>query len=75
MGRYDVKERNAEGQMVVDFVKRIAVANGYFKKRDEFRVTYLEEWRTMHTGDHILSRKVSLKEIGDCKVVTKDGDL
>lgn len=42
MSSYGVKEHNAEGQRVVDFAKRmeLAVANTYFKKRDEHRVTY-----------------------------------
>ncbi|KAK3550231.1 hypothetical protein QTP86_021268, partial [Hemibagrus guttatus] len=36
------KERNPEGQMVVDFAKRMdmAVVNTYFQKREEHRVTY-----------------------------------
>ncbi|KAK3565057.1 hypothetical protein QTP86_032482, partial [Hemibagrus guttatus] len=42
MGRFGVKERNLEGQMVVDFAKRMdmAVVNTYFQKREEHRVTY-----------------------------------
>ncbi|KAJ8369492.1 hypothetical protein SKAU_G00095200 [Synaphobranchus kaupii] len=42
MGRYGVKERNVEGQMVVDFAKRMgmAVVNTYFMKREEHRITY-----------------------------------
>ncbi|KAK3537241.1 hypothetical protein QTP70_003986 [Hemibagrus guttatus] len=42
MGKFGVKERNLEGQMVVDFAKRMdmAVVNTYFWKREEHRVTY-----------------------------------
>ncbi|KAK3539360.1 hypothetical protein QTP70_003845 [Hemibagrus guttatus] len=42
MGKFGVKERNFEGQMVVDFAKRMemAVVNTYFQKREEHRVTY-----------------------------------
>ncbi|KAK3538537.1 hypothetical protein QTP86_006701 [Hemibagrus guttatus] len=42
MGKFGVKERNLEGQMVVDFAKRMdmAVVNAYFQKREEHRVTY-----------------------------------
>ena len=42
MGRYGDKARNAEGQMVVDFATRMEMAavNTYFKKREEYRVTY-----------------------------------
>ncbi|KAK2891434.1 hypothetical protein Q8A73_017099 [Channa argus] len=42
MGRFGVQDRNAEGQMVVDFAKRMemAVVNTFFQKRQEHRVTY-----------------------------------
>ncbi|KAK3553533.1 hypothetical protein QTP70_004166 [Hemibagrus guttatus] len=42
MGKFGVKERNLEGQMVVDFAKRmdVGVVNTYFQKREEHRVTY-----------------------------------
>ncbi|KAK3545449.1 hypothetical protein QTP70_007696 [Hemibagrus guttatus] len=42
MGKFGVKERNLEGQMVVDFAKRMdmAVINTYFQKTEEHRVTY-----------------------------------
>ncbi|KAK3543381.1 hypothetical protein QTP70_018399 [Hemibagrus guttatus] len=42
MGKFGVKERNLQGQMVVDFAKRMdmAVVNTYFQKREELRVTY-----------------------------------
>ncbi|KAK3568596.1 hypothetical protein QTP86_010286 [Hemibagrus guttatus] len=41
MGKFGVKERNLERQMVVDFAKRMdmAVVNTYFQKREEHRVT------------------------------------
>ncbi|KAI5090312.1 eukaryotic translation initiation factor 4 gamma 3 isoform X8 [Silurus meridionalis] len=40
MGRYGFKERNVEGQLVVDFAKRMkmAVVNTYFKKKEDHRV-------------------------------------
>ncbi|KAK3506239.1 hypothetical protein QTP70_017788 [Hemibagrus guttatus] len=42
MGKFGVKEKNLEGQMVVDFAKRMdmGVVNTYFQKREEHRVTY-----------------------------------
>ncbi|KAK3519886.1 hypothetical protein QTP70_006644 [Hemibagrus guttatus] len=42
MGKFGVKERNLEGQMVVDFAKRMdmGVVNTYFQKREGHRVTY-----------------------------------
>ena len=40
MGRYGAGTRNKEGSMVVDFGKRMAIVNTYFKKKDEHRVMY-----------------------------------
>ncbi|KAK3558872.1 hypothetical protein QTP86_032139, partial [Hemibagrus guttatus] len=42
MGKFGVKEKNLEGQMVVDFAKRMdmGVVNTCFQKREEHRVTY-----------------------------------
>ncbi|KAK3514790.1 hypothetical protein QTP70_031178 [Hemibagrus guttatus] len=70
MGRFGVKERNLEGQMVVDFAKRMdmGVVNTYFQKREEHRVTYKSGGRRTQV-DYILCRRGNLKEISDCKVV------
>ncbi|KAK3521727.1 hypothetical protein QTP70_015844 [Hemibagrus guttatus] len=70
MGKFGVKERNLEGQMVVDFAKRIdmAVVNTYFQKREEHRVTYKSGGRRTQV-DYILCRRGNLKEISDCKLV------
>ncbi|KAK3518743.1 hypothetical protein QTP70_010884 [Hemibagrus guttatus] len=70
MGKFGVKERNLEGQMVVDFTKRMdmAVVNTYFQKREEHRVTYKSGGRRTQV-DYILCRRSTLKEISDCKVV------
>ncbi|KAK3522749.1 hypothetical protein QTP86_032027, partial [Hemibagrus guttatus] len=65
MGKFGVKERNLEGQMVVDFAKRmdVAVVNTYFQKR-EHRVTYKSGGRRTQV-DYILCRR----DCSDCKVV------
>ncbi|KAK3548308.1 hypothetical protein QTP70_009576 [Hemibagrus guttatus] len=70
MGKFGVKERNLEGQMVVDFAKRMdmAVVNTYFQKREEHRATYKSGGRRTQV-DYILCRRDNLKEISDCKVV------
>ncbi|KAK3516098.1 hypothetical protein QTP70_005396 [Hemibagrus guttatus] len=70
MGKFGVKERNLEGQMVVDFAKRMdmGVVNTYFQKREEHRVTYKSGGRSTQV-DYILCRTGNLKEISDCKVV------
>ncbi|KAK3532193.1 hypothetical protein QTP86_009472 [Hemibagrus guttatus] len=70
MGKFGVKERNLEGQMVVDFAKRMdmAVVNTYFQKGEEHRVTYKSGGRSTQI-DYILCRRGNPKEISDCKVV------
>ncbi|KAK3544259.1 hypothetical protein QTP86_008714 [Hemibagrus guttatus] len=70
MGKFGVKERNLEGQMVVDFAKRMdmAVVNTYFQKREEHRVTYESGGRSTQV-DYVLCRRGNLKYISDCKVV------
>ncbi|KAK3537219.1 hypothetical protein QTP70_003376 [Hemibagrus guttatus] len=70
MGKFGVKERNLEGQMVVDFAKRMdmGVVNTYFQKREEHRLTYKSGGRRTQV-DYILCRRGNLKEISDCKVV------
>ncbi|KAK3562747.1 hypothetical protein QTP86_006961 [Hemibagrus guttatus] len=70
MGKFGVKERNLDGQMVVDFAKRMdmAAVNTYFQKREEHRVTYKSGGRSTQV-DYILCRRGNLKEISDCKVV------
>ncbi|KAF7710092.1 hypothetical protein HF521_008964 [Silurus meridionalis] len=73
MGRYGFKERNVEGQMVVEFARRmeLAVVNTYFKKKEEHRVTYKSGERCTQV-DYVLCRRCNLKEIGDCKVLARD---
>ncbi|KAK3547882.1 hypothetical protein QTP70_000339 [Hemibagrus guttatus] len=73
MGKFGVKERNLEGQMVVDFAKRMdmGVVNTYFQKREEHRATYKSGGRRTQV-DYILCRRGNLKEISDCKVVVRE---
>ena len=70
MGRYGVKERNAEGQRVVDFAKRtnMTVVNTYFRKKEEHRVTYKSGGKCSRV-DYVLRRRGNLKEVGDCNVI------
>ncbi|MCJ8733936.1 hypothetical protein PDJAM_G00229520 [Pangasius djambal] len=58
MGKSGVKERNLEGQMVVDFAKRMdmAVVNTYFQKRDEHRVLP-DDWETTAEVIRVTGRK------------------
>ncbi|KAK3531578.1 hypothetical protein QTP70_024962 [Hemibagrus guttatus] len=62
MGKFGVKERNLEGQMVVDFAKRMdmAVVNTYFQKREEHRVTYKSGGR--RTQEHAFESSQKYKE-------------
>ncbi|KAI5098264.1 hypothetical protein C0J45_11991 [Silurus meridionalis] len=72
MGRYDLKERNVEGQLTVDFAKRMemAVVNTYIKK-DDHRVTYTSGGSCTQV-DYVLCRRCNLKEIEDYKVLAGD---
>ncbi|KAK3507048.1 hypothetical protein QTP70_003043, partial [Hemibagrus guttatus] len=71
MGKFGVKERNLEGEMVVDFAKRMdmAVVNSYFQKREEHRVTYKsggEDSFELHSVD--LELEAVEKQIRDLQV-------
>ena len=73
MGIHGIGERNAEGQMIVDFASRMemAVLNTYFGKKEEHKVTYKSGGRSTQV-DYMMCRRCNLKEIGDCKVVAGD---
>ncbi|KAK3532943.1 hypothetical protein QTP70_004549 [Hemibagrus guttatus] len=64
MGKFGVKERNLEGQMVVDFAKRMdmGVVNTYFQKREEHRVTYKSGGRRTQKLRQALSGQVVLPD-------------
>ena len=71
-GRFGVKERIVEGGMVVDFAKRMEMAavNTCLQKvkNTGWNIRVVEG---AHSGlQYILCRQCSLKEVGDCKVVT-----
>ena len=70
MGRYGAGTKNEEGQMIVDFAKRIdlAVVNTYFKKKDEHRVTYKTCGKSSQV-DYVMCRRRDLKEMCDYKVM------
>ncbi|KAK2893246.1 hypothetical protein Q8A73_015730 [Channa argus] len=59
MGRFGVQDRNAEGQMVVDFAKRMemAVVNTFFQKRQEHRVTYKSGGRSTQVDEVLVPRE------------------
>ncbi|KAK2891998.1 hypothetical protein Q8A73_017663 [Channa argus] len=65
MGRFGLQDRNTEGQMVVDFAKRMemAVVNTFFQKRQEHRVTYKSGGRNTQVDD-ILCRRVTVRSQG-----------
>ncbi|KAK3522519.1 hypothetical protein QTP86_017665 [Hemibagrus guttatus] len=64
MGKFGVKERNLEGQMVVDFAKRMdmAVVSTYFQKREEHRVTYKSGGRSTQKLRQALGGQVVLPD-------------
>ena len=49
MSRYGAETRNKERSMVVDFGKKmdLAIVNTYFKKKDEHRVTYKSDEKSI----------------------------
>ncbi|KAK3522897.1 hypothetical protein QTP86_007333 [Hemibagrus guttatus] len=69
MGKFGVKERNLEGQMVVDFVKRMdmAVIKTYFQKREEHRVTYRSGEEEVSDREENLSAQWKLKKEECCE--------
>ncbi|KAK3559902.1 hypothetical protein QTP86_026425, partial [Hemibagrus guttatus] len=69
MGKFGVKERNLEGQMVVDFAKRMdmAVVNTYFQKREEHRVTYKSRTKKKWDMDRTEENRQEYKEL-QCRV-------
>ncbi|KAK3568391.1 hypothetical protein QTP86_005565 [Hemibagrus guttatus] len=64
MGKFGVKERNLEGQTVVDFATRMdmAVVNIYFQKREEHRVTYKSGVRSTQKLRQALGGQVVLPD-------------
>ncbi|KAI5617394.1 hypothetical protein C0J50_22946 [Silurus asotus] len=73
VGRRRRQRGEGEGQMVVDFAKRMemAVVNTYFKKKEEHRVMH-KSGEGCTQFDFILCRRCNLKEIGECKVLAGD---
>ncbi|KAI5090992.1 hypothetical protein C0J45_18198 [Silurus meridionalis] len=73
MGKYVLKERNVEVQILVDSAKsmEMAVVKTYFKKKEGHRVMYKSGGRCTQV-DYVLCKRCNLKEIGDCKVLAVD---
>ncbi|MCJ8729266.1 hypothetical protein PDJAM_G00104150 [Pangasius djambal] len=69
MGKFGVKERNLEGQMVVDFAKRMDmdVVNTYFQKREEHRVIYKRGGRSTQRRNREDKRWWKLKKEECCE--------
>ena len=59
--------------MVVDFAKRmdLVIANTYFKKKDEHKVTYKSGEKSTQV-DYTMCRRRNLKEMCDCKVIVNE---
>ena len=66
MSKFGVKDRNLEGQAMVDFTKtmEMAVVNTFFQKREEPRVTLKCGGRSTQ-----ICRRGNLREIRDCNYV------
>ncbi|MCJ8747893.1 hypothetical protein PDJAM_G00158690 [Pangasius djambal] len=74
MGKFGVKERNLEGQMVVDFAKRmdIAVVNTYFQKREEHRVTCKSGGRSTQVVCKRKRSKIEIEKKTNCWKLKKE---
>ena len=74
LGKHGFKQRNEEGQMIVDFAKRmeLGVINTYFRKKDEHKITYKSGGRSTQV-DYMMCWRRNLKKINDCKVVVSEG--
>ena len=73
IGRYGAEARNKEGSMVVDFGKKmdLAIVNAYFKKKDEYRVTYKSGGKSTQV-DYVMCRRRNLKKMCGCKVILNE---
>lgn len=61
LGRHDVKERHVEGQMVVDFEKRMEMAMVNISRTGKNIRCHL--WKNMHTGGlHPMQRMQSERD-------------
>ena len=73
MGMSGAGTKNKEGLMVVDFAKRtdLAIINIYFKKKDEYKVTYKSGGKSTQV-DYVMCKRRNLKEMCDCKVIVNE---
>ena len=64
MGRHELGKRNNEGQAIVNFVWRmkLVIANTYFVKKSEHRVTYNSGGRSSQE-DYVMVRRRRIKEV------------
>ena len=69
-GQTRIREKNNEGQAVVDFAKRreLAITNTSFVKKPTHGVTYSSGGRSSQV-DYIMVRRRRIKEVVDTKVV------
>lgn len=74
LGEFGLKERNAQGQMLVDFAKimKMYVVNTHFQKNEEERVTFMSGGRYSQI-DYVLIRSSHPDEIVDSNVIQEDG--
>ena len=68
MKRQGAGTKNKEGSIVVDFAKRMAIVNTYFKKKDKYRVTYRSGGKSTQV-DYMICRRRDLNKMCDCKVM------
>ena len=70
LGHRWIGKKNDEGQVVVDFAKRmkLAITNTYFVEKPAHRVTYNSGGRSSLV-DYAMVRRQRIKEVVDTKVI------
>ena len=73
VGRFGVKERNFEGETVLEFAKKngnVSREYQYLLPKEKKKRVRLKSGSSNSQPDCILCRQCNLKEIGGCKAVT-----
>ncbi|XP_068200686.1 uncharacterized protein [Palaemon carinicauda] len=72
-GGHGIRERNPEGESVVDFSVSfdMAIVNTLFKKKREHLITY-RSWGGCSQIDYFLYKRIKLVEVKNCKVIPHD---
>ena len=65
------KIRKDQGLWILGKRMDLAIVNTYFKKKDEYRVTY-KSGRKSTQADYVMCRRRNFKEMCNCKVIVNE---